>query len=118
MISQIQLMQLERNLLNLSIYTMIEIVIPLLLYCVFFSPHHILVIVFPVKLTWPLCEVHCKFAYLLIPAIKGRTIIVASVFLFLDLNRKYLLFEDQPDEEESTIKPSILPPRIHQGKAL
>lgn len=70
----------NQYLLNLSIYTMIEIVIPLLLYCVFFSPHHILVIVFPVKLTWPLCEVHCKFAYLLIPAIKSRTIIVASGF--------------------------------------
>lgn len=74
------------------------------LLCIF-SPHYILVIVFPVKLTWPLCEVHCKFAYLLIPAIKGRTIIVASGFFLLDLNRKDLLFEDQPDEEESTIKP-------------
>lgn len=69
----------NQYLLNLSIYTIIEIVIPLLLYCEFFSPHHILVIAFPVKLTWPLCEVHCKFAYLLIPAIKSRTHIVASV---------------------------------------
>lgn len=71
----------HQYLLNLSIYTMIESATPFLLYCVF-SSHHILTIVFPMKLTWPLCEVHCKFAYLLIPAIKSRTIIVASVFFF------------------------------------
>lgn len=51
---------------------MIESVTP---YCS--SPHHILVILFPMKRTWPLCEVLCKFAYLLIQAIKSS--IVASV---------------------------------------
>lgn len=54
-------------------------VTPFLFYCVFSSLHHILVIVYPIKLTWPLCEVHCKFAYLLITAIKISIHVVASV---------------------------------------
>lgn len=53
---------------------MIESVTP---YCS--SPHHILVILFPMKLTWPLCEVHCKFAYLLIHVPEIKSSIVASV---------------------------------------